>query len=62
MTERTEYVRYTRSDLEELMKFGAKVRLIGSMYRGEIGEQTIRWLDDGSAEILTKHIPALEGV
>lgn len=60
MKERTEYVRYTRADLEELVKCGAKLRLIGSIYRGSIGEQEVRWSDDGSVEVLTKHTPALE--
>lgn len=58
-----DYARYTREQVDEILKFTSKLKLIGPMYIGEIGEQTVRWCDDGSVEVLTTHkrgrIPAV---
>ncbi len=57
MTKRTELVHYTKIDLEMMAKFAAMSRLVGVMYVGTIGEQTVRWLPDGTCEVLTEHTP-----
>lgn len=53
-----DYTKYTREDLERIAKWHARAHLVGRMYIGTIGEQTIRWSDDGSIEVITSHEPA----
>lgn len=54
-----DWVKYRKQDLEELAKFAAKLRLVGTLYRGNIGEQQdVKWNEDGSLEVLTPHTPA----
>lgn len=55
---RQDYTRYTREDLERIAKWHARAKLVGRIYIGNIGEQTIRWGDDGSIEVITSHEPA----
>lgn len=58
MNIRTEHIRFSREDLEHIIKWHAKARLIGAMYVGFIGDQELRWNTDGSVEVFTKHVPA----
>jgi len=55
--ERVEYRRYTKTDIENALKFNAQLALIGTVYYGVIGEQEVRWCEDGSIEIFTHHTP-----
>jgi hypothetical protein len=55
---RTEFTKYSKDDIAEILKFTARLKLIGSFYIGSIGEPTVRWCDDGSAEVFIEHSPA----
>ena len=53
----TEYTLYSRDGIEEILRNCAVLKLIGNMYVGKIGKQEVRWLEDGSVEVLTHHVP-----
>jgi hypothetical protein len=48
---------YTREELEAIAKSTAKMEIVGTIYYGELGEQTVRWNDDGSIDVATTHTP-----
>ena len=54
---RIEYKRYDKAALEIMARHSAMMALVADIYYGEISEQTIRWLDDGSVEVFTHHEP-----
>ena len=57
-TSRTELTVFSKLELERMAKFAAKTRLAGSgMYFGNIGEQLVRWREDGGLDIITHHEP-----
>ncbi|MDE2426306.1 MAG: hypothetical protein KGO96_10420 [Elusimicrobia bacterium] len=49
---------YSRKDLEHLVMSCAKMQIIGGMYIGEFGSQSIEWREDGSCVVTTTHTPA----
>jgi hypothetical protein len=49
---------FSKEDLAELAKSSAKLQIIGTIYRGDFGEQTTRWNEDGSLTVLTTHTPS----
>ena len=53
---KTEYVCYTRDDLEQIIKTYARMQIIGSFFVGKIGPQRVRWMDDGSVEVLSEYL------
>jgi YD repeat-containing protein len=52
-----DYAKFDRDQIEQTLKFAARSKLVGRIYVGRIGEQEVRWLDDGSVEVLTHHQP-----
>jgi hypothetical protein len=52
LRERSEIVNFSRDDIERIVRYIAKQQLAGT-YVGKFGEQTARWLADGSIEVST---------
>jgi hypothetical protein len=48
---------FDRAMIERLLMQTAKLSIIGPIYKGQFGEQTLRWNDDGSATVTTTHTP-----
>ncbi len=48
---------FTRLDLAELAKSAAKLKIIGSYYKGDFESQKAKWEPDGSITIITTHSP-----
>lgn len=54
-----DYRRYSKEDIERMIRMAAQMALIGRIYFGKIEDDAeIRWLPDGGCEVLTKHTPA----
>lgn len=51
----TDYCKFSKSELEAIVKYAAKLRLIGPIFVGNVGDQHVRWLEDGSLEVLTEY-------
>lgn len=52
----TDYCKFSKSELESIAKYAAKMRLIGPhLFIGNIGDQHARWQEDGSIEVLTEY-------
>ncbi len=51
----TQFDKFSKADLQKLAINAALMRLVGGFYRGEIGEATVRWTDDGGIEVFTPH-------
>ena len=49
---------FSREQLEKLVKYNAKLAIVGGMYVGEFRDQTVEWRDDGSAVVTTVHTPS----
>jgi hypothetical protein len=61
----TDYCKFSKTELEAMVKYAAKLRLIGPhLFVGNIGDQHARWLEDGSIEVLTEYergtLPVIE--
>ena len=52
--ERSEIIAFSRDDIERIIRYAAKQRIIGEMFIGKAGEQSIRWTADGGIEVMTK--------
>ena len=50
---RSEIIEYRKQDIEELVKFAAKMRVIGGCFIGSIDGQEIRNLPDGGIAVIT---------
>ena len=50
--------RYKRDELAALAASAAMTEIVGGLYIGSLGEQTIEWLPDGSVVVVTAHVPA----
>ena len=48
---------FTKSEIEYMLKYHARGKIIGSCYEGEFGEQSLTWNTDGSATVITEHTP-----
>lgn len=57
----SEVRRFTRAQLEAAAKSLAKLEIVGGMYCGDFGEQTVVWEEDGSLVVTTVHTPAEVG-
>ncbi len=55
--EMTETHTYSLQQLEEIAKSVAKLSIVGSLYIGDFGGQTVEWLADGFLRVLTTHTP-----
>ena len=53
--ERSEIISFTRDDLERVLRYVCKERIVGSLFIGKFGEQSVRWHDDGSAHVITTY-------
>jgi hypothetical protein len=52
----TDYARFSKSELEAIARYAAKMRLIGpTLFIGNIGDQQVRWTEDGGVEVLTSY-------
>lgn len=54
LRERSEVIAFDRTDIERIVRYVAKQRIIGEMFIGKAGEQLVRWTDDGGVEVITK--------
>lgn len=48
---------FSREQLEELGRFAAKMTIVGPIYKGQLGEQVVQWLPDGTLRVFTYHEP-----
>lgn len=55
LRERSEIIAFSRDDLERIIRHVAKQQIIGSMFIGKFGEQSIRWTPEGGIEVVTKY-------
>jgi hypothetical protein len=54
LRERSEVIAFTRDDIEKIVRYVAKQRIIGEMFIGKAGDQSVRWTADGGVEVVTK--------
>lgn len=55
LRERSEIISFSRDDIERIVRYVAKERIVGSLFIGKFGEQSVRWLADGGIEVITRH-------
>lgn len=55
----TEIDTFDRTRIEEMAKMATKMKIIGSMYIGSIGPQTVEWRGD-ELVVTTVHTPSGE--
>ena len=55
LRERSEVISFSRDDIERIVRYVAKERIVGSLFIGKFGEQSVRWLPDGGIEVITRH-------
>ena len=53
---RSEAITFNRDDLEKVARHMAQSQIAGSNFVGKFGEQTARWLPDGSIEVVTTYV------
>jgi len=53
---RSEAITFNRDDLEKVARHMAQTQIAGSSFVGKFGEQTARWLPDGSIEVTTTYV------
>lgn len=53
--ERSEVITLSRDDIERIVRYVAKERIVGSMFLGKFGEQSVRWTADGGVEVITTY-------
>lgn len=56
LRERSEIIAFSKDDIERIVRYMAQQQIIGHMFIGKLGEQTIRWTEDGGVEVITKYI------
>ncbi len=54
LRERSEIIAFNRDDIERIVRYLAKQRIVGEMFIGKAGEQIVRWTEDGGVEVITK--------
>ena len=53
---RSEVVRFTRDDIERLVRYMAQTQIAGNpLFVGKFNEQIIRWLPDESVEVISTY-------
>jgi hypothetical protein len=55
LRERSEVITFARDDIERIVRYVAKERVVGSLFIGKFGDQTVRWLPDGGVEVITTY-------
>lgn len=55
LRERSEVIAFSRDDIERLARFVAKQQIVGQLFIGKMGEQTVRWTPDGGIEVVTTY-------
>jgi hypothetical protein len=53
---RSEAITFNRDDLEKVARHMAQSQIAGSSFIGKFGEQSVRWLPDGSIEVTTTYV------
>jgi hypothetical protein len=53
---RSEVITFSRDDLEKVARHMAQSQIAGSSFVGKFGEQSARWLPDGSIEVTTTYV------
>ena len=53
--ERSEVVRFTRDDIERIVRSMAQAAVAGPLFLGKYGEQQVHWRDDGSVDVVTHY-------
>ena len=53
---RSEAITFNRDDLEKVARHMAQSQIAGSSFVGKFGEQSARWLPDGSIEVTTTYV------
>lgn len=53
---RSEAITFNRDDLEKVARHMAQTQIAGSSFVGKFGEQSARWLPDGSIEVTTTYV------
>jgi hypothetical protein len=55
LRERSEIIAFSRDDIERIARHIAKAQIVGSMFIGKFGEQSVRWTPDSGIEVITKY-------
>lgn len=55
LRERSEIIKFSRDDLERLVRYMAQSQIIGPLFVGKMGNQTVQWLQDGGIEVVTTY-------
>lgn len=55
LRERSEIIHFTKDDLERIIRYMSQQQIVGQFFIGKFGEQEIRWMADGSVEVITKY-------
>ena len=53
--ERAEVINFARDDVEKILCHMAKLQIIGPMFVGKFGGQTVHWRDDGGVDVITNY-------
>ena len=56
LRERSEVISFGKDDLERIVRHMAQLQIVGHLFIGKLGEQTVRWTGDGGVEVITKYI------
>ena len=54
LRERSEVISFSRDDIERIVRHMAQMQIVGHLFIGKMGEQTVRWTDSG-VEVITKY-------
>lgn len=55
LRERSEIIRFNRDDIERIVRYMAQAQIVGPLFIGKFGEQTVRWLPDNGVEVITTY-------
>jgi hypothetical protein len=53
--ERSEVVRFTRDDLEKIVRSLAQAAVAGPLFVGKFGEQQVHWREDGAIDVISTY-------
>jgi hypothetical protein len=54
--ERSEIISFTKDDIERIVRHVAQQQIVGHLFIGKFGEQTVQWNGDGGVDVITKYV------